>query len=66
MVWLSSGMYALTYCVLVACYVNAIPFFRNTLAGDLFYTGVLFGAYFAVLHLAGARNIAAGNEASAG
>lgn len=26
-------------------YYNALPFFRNTLLGDLFYTGLLFGAY---------------------
>ncbi|MCB4757328.1 MAG: hypothetical protein LHV69_09940 [Elusimicrobia bacterium] len=28
---------------LTACYVAALPFFQNTLLGDLFYTGVLFG-----------------------
>jgi general stress protein CsbA len=27
------------------CYLMALPFFRNTLLGDLFYTGVFFGAY---------------------
>lgn len=26
-------------------YYNALPFFRNTLLGDLFYTGLLFGSY---------------------
>jgi len=26
-------------------YANALPFFRNTLLGDLFYTAVFFGAY---------------------
>ncbi len=26
-------------------YVNALPFFRNTLAGDLFYVGILFGSF---------------------
>jgi hypothetical protein len=30
---------------LVACYVAAIPFFQNTVAGDLFYTTLLFGAF---------------------
>ncbi len=29
----------------VASYINALPFFRNSLFGDLFYVGVLFGAY---------------------
>jgi len=27
----------------------AIPFFRNSLLGDLFYTGALVGAYEAVM-----------------
>jgi hypothetical protein len=30
------------------CYVVAIPFFRNTIAGDLFWSGVLFTSYAAV------------------
>ena len=30
---------------LAQCYWNAIPFIRGTLAGDLFYNGVLFGAF---------------------
>jgi hypothetical protein len=29
----------------MACYVAAIPFFQNTLAGDLFYTALLFGGF---------------------
>lgn len=30
---------------LVQCYVAAIPFFRQSLAGDLVWTAALFGAY---------------------
>jgi hypothetical protein len=30
---------------LEACYVAAIPFFQNTLAGDLFYASLLFGGF---------------------
>jgi len=30
---------------LVACYTAAIPFFGNTLAGDLFFCAVLFGGF---------------------
>jgi hypothetical protein len=30
---------------LAACYVAAIPFFRNALLGDAFYATVLFGAW---------------------
>lgn len=44
-VWLQSGMYAPRLSGLVACYVAAIPFFQNTIAGDLFYTGLLFGGF---------------------
>ena len=42
-VWLLSGMYPMTASGLAACYVAAIPFFQNTVAGDLFFSGVLFG-----------------------
>ena len=30
---------------LMACYVNALPFFRNALLGDLIYTALLFGGF---------------------
>jgi hypothetical protein len=44
-VWLGSGMYPHNASGLVACLVAAIPFFQNTLAGDLFYTSLLFGGF---------------------
>ncbi len=34
------------------CYIAAIPFFRNTLLGDLFYTGLFFGGYELMKNLA--------------
>lgn len=43
-VWMTGGMYPLTGTGLVECYVAAIPFFRNQILGDLFFSGVLFGA----------------------
>ena len=43
--WLLSGMYPLSASGLAACYVAAIPFFQNTVAGDLFYSGLLFGGF---------------------
>jgi hypothetical protein len=43
--WLFSGFYPLTYAGLLACYTAAIPFFQNTIAGDLFYTVLLFGGF---------------------
>lgn len=44
-VWLGSGMYPATWGGLVACYVAAIPFFHNQLAGVLVYSTLLFGAW---------------------
>jgi len=41
--WLMSGMYPHDSAGLTACYVAAIPFFQNTVAGDLFYVTLLFG-----------------------
>ena len=43
--WLFSGLYPPTFTGLEACYVAAIPFFQNTLAGDLFYALLLFGGF---------------------
>jgi hypothetical protein len=38
-------MYPHTFAGLSACYVAAIPFFQNTIAGDLFYATLLFGGF---------------------
>ena len=40
-VWMEGTMYTKTSAGLVTCYVAAIPFFWNTLAGDLFYVALL-------------------------
>lgn len=44
-VWLQSGMYEKSMTGLVTCFVAAIPFYWNAVAGDLFYTAVLFGGF---------------------
>ena len=49
-VWLSaargaSHLYALNMGGLLECYAAAIPFWGRTLAGDLFFSGALFGMY---------------------
>jgi len=44
-VWLAGDLYSRTLDGLVICYIAAIPFFGNTLAGDAFYTVVLFGGF---------------------
>src|SRR5690242_2073663 len=43
--WLSSGFYPRTLAGLEACFMAAIPFFQNTVAGDLFYATLLFGGF---------------------
>lgn len=43
--WLSSGFYPPTFAGLEACFVAAIPFFQNSVAGDLFYAAILFGGF---------------------
>lgn len=44
-VWLEGRLYERTLAGLVECYTLALPFFRNTLAGDFFYVALLFGLY---------------------
>ena len=44
-VWFSGMMYSKDFSGLMACYTAGIPFFKNTIAGDLFYTTVMFGAF---------------------
>jgi len=44
-VWLHFNLYPHTISGIIACYVAAIPFYRNTLAGDLIYSTVFFGVF---------------------
>jgi hypothetical protein len=44
-VWAFSGMYERTGAGLAACFVAALPFLQNSVAGDLVFTGALFGAW---------------------
>lgn len=43
--WIWSDMYEHSAAGLAHCYFNALPFFRETLRGDLFFNAVLFGGY---------------------
>lgn len=54
-VWMGSVAYPANLSGLIACYAAAIPFYKpelfgsfffNTVMGDLFYVGVMFGAYY--------------------
>jgi hypothetical protein len=44
-VWAMGALYPRTLAGLAECYVAAIPFFQNALAGDLFFTAALFGGF---------------------
>ncbi|MBV9330146.1 MAG: hypothetical protein JOZ55_01185 [Alphaproteobacteria bacterium] len=64
--WLVQDMYPKTFDGLFACYVAAIPFFRNTFAGDLLYSAMLFGGlYLAERVLPAIREDAAGQALTA-
>lgn len=46
LVWLyPAKMYPHTWAGQMASYTNALPFFRPTILGDLFYVAILFGSY---------------------
>lgn len=45
-VWMFLGSYPKSFGGLVACYVAGIPFFWNTLAGDVFFSVLLFRGLF--------------------
>ncbi|HJQ39825.1 MAG TPA: DUF6580 family putative transport protein [Thermoanaerobaculia bacterium] len=44
-VWLTLETYPLTLDGLAACYAAAIPFFDRTLASDLLFSAIFFGAF---------------------
>ena len=57
-VWAFDGMYANDLAGLLHCYVAALPFLRNGVMGDLFWTVVLFGGWYLIARAAGARALA--------
>jgi hypothetical protein len=44
-VWAFTNLYSHNLTGLIESYIAALPFFRNSLIGDLLYTGAIFGAY---------------------
>ncbi|MBI4079021.1 MAG: hypothetical protein HY429_01860 [Candidatus Levybacteria bacterium] len=50
-VWLVTNMYPKTIDGLLQSYTMAIPFFRNTIFGDLLYTGLFFGSFAFIKNL---------------
>lgn len=51
-VWAFFDWYPHTWQGLFNCFTLALPFFRNSLAGDVVYSGLFFGLYNAVLVIA--------------
>lgn len=47
-VWQFGAMYERSLSGLIQSYIMALPFFKNSLAGDIIYTSVLFGAMYAI------------------
>lgn len=44
-VWMGSPFYTQDIGGLIECYISGVPFFRNTLIGNMAFTTLLFGAY---------------------
>jgi hypothetical protein len=44
-VWAAGSLYPRTLAGLIVCYTAAIPFFRNSLIGDMAYAAILFGGF---------------------
>jgi hypothetical protein len=60
-VWASGGGYARDLDGLVRCYTAAFAFLKYTLAGDLFWSAVIFGAYGLATYLVGSVTPASAN-----
>lgn len=45
-VWLGNPAFSQNFSGLMDCYFIAIPFYKNSLLGDLFYSTVLFGGFY--------------------
>ena len=43
--WAETTLYPKTAAGLMACYTAGLPFLKNTVLGDLFFSAVLFGTY---------------------
>lgn len=56
-VWLATNLYPHTFDGLLNCYIMAIPFFKNSLMGDILYVGILYGGYEAVQYFVKNPNV---------
>ena len=44
-VWAFTPWYSKDFSGIIQCYYMALPFLKNNIAGNLFYTGILFGLF---------------------
>jgi len=65
-VWAFSGMYAPDVDGLIACYIAALPFLQNTVAGDLLWAVILFGGAWLVSRFRSSLILAAHSHANFG
>ena len=56
-VWTSGMFYEMNFKGLMECYTMAIPFFRNSIAGDLVYVTAMFGIYELVTKYTNVRDM---------
>lgn len=54
-VWAEGMLYPHTFTGLLDAYVMGLPFFRNTLLGDLVYTGVFFLGFATLRHFVASK-----------
>jgi len=54
-VWAFTSIYVADTAGLIKCYIAALPFLRNMIAGDLCWGLMLFGAYWLVRNIASAK-----------
>lgn len=57
-VWFVGSLYPKTWNGLLQSYLYALPFFRNTIIGDVLYTGIFFGGYEVVTRMYKNQSIA--------
>ncbi|MDD3088429.1 MAG: hypothetical protein PHT95_00590 [Candidatus Omnitrophica bacterium] len=54
-VWMA--WYPRTFDGMAQCYINALPFLRNTMAGNIIFSGILFGTYEAALRFVSQKQL---------
>ncbi len=61
-VWFFETMYPANLSGLIASYVAGIPFLKNAIVGDMWYTFALFGVYESAIYLAKQKSLASASD----